>query len=141
MVHKTTAEARKNLEDAIGYIPARYEAGVMKADWFGPASSEAAERNYASAVAKAVTDKSRQKAIKKVSNEDWKSGAINKGAPIIGERIRMALGKYETNFGAVYEPVLNTVRALPPRGVDFMANINNRLVPVVKKWKEASGKL
>ena len=140
MVHKTTAEARANLEASIAYIPARYEAGVKKADWLGPASSEQSEKNYATGVNKAVANKSRQKGVKKVSNADWQNAAVNKGAPIIGERIQGALDKYEQNFGPVYDRVLATVKTLPPKTTDFMANINKRLVPTVKAWKAASGK-
>lgn len=140
MVHKTRAEAKANLESAITYIPDRYKQGVQKADWLTPAKSDAAERNYADAVSKAVANKTRQKGIGKVSNDDWKNGAVNKGAPIIGERIRGALGKYDNNFGPMLEAVNSTADALPSRTTDFMANINNRLVPTVKKWKEVAGK-
>lgn len=140
MVHKTRAEAKANLDAAIAYIPARYTAGVEKADWLNPAKSEAAEANYASGVQKAVTKKSRQAGIAKVTNEEWKGGCKTKGAPIIGERIRGALGKYDANFGPMLEAVNSSVDALPSRTTDYMANINSRLVPTVKKWKEVAGK-
>lgn len=141
MVHKTKEEARANFEASISYIPARYEAGIRKADWQGPASSEQAETNYAAGVSKAVADKSRQKGIQNVSNTDWQNAAVQKGAPIIGERIRLGLDKYVANFGPVYDRVIAKVNALPARTTDFRANINNRLVPVVEEWKRAAGKL
>lgn len=141
MVMKTVEEARANLENSIGYIPARYEAGVNKADWFTPAASPQAETNYAAGVTRAVTNKTRQKAIRKLSNEVWKTGAITKGAPRIGEAIRGSLDKYATNFGAVYSGIVSLVPTLPPRTTDYIANIDNRLKAVVKQWKKGAGKL
>jgi hypothetical protein len=141
MVIKSKEEAKANLEASISYIPARYESGVRKADWQGPAGSEQAETNYASGVQAAIGKKSRQAGVRKVSNSDWQSAAIAKGKPIIGERIRGALGKWSTNFGPVYDAVAGKVSTLPPKTTDFRANINNRLVPVVEEWKRAAGKL
>jgi len=141
MVVKTKEEARANFEAAIPYIPARYESGVRKADWYTPASSDQAEENYATAVQKAITEKSRQKAIKAMSNADWQNAAISKGAPIIGARIREALGKWLDNWGPMYDQVVEQVGRLPPKTVDWRANIENRLYPIVETWKRAAGKL
>jgi len=140
MVIKTKEEARANFEASIGYIPDRYRSGVSKADWLTPAKSDVAEKNYAEGVGKAIAGKTRQKEIGKLSNEDWKKAATDKGAPIIGERIRGALDKWANNFGPMYDQVASKVAALPPRGVDWRANITNRLVPVVEQWRKAAGK-
>lgn len=140
MVMKTKEEARANFEAAIGYIPDRYRSGVMKADWLTPAKSDAAEKNFADGVGKAIAQKTRQKEISKLTNEDWKNGAINKGAPIIGERIRGALGAWMAEWGPKYDQVAARVAALPPKTIDWRANINNRLVPVVETWRKAAGK-
>jgi hypothetical protein len=140
MVTKTKEEARANFENSIGYIPARYASGVAKADWLTPAKSDAAEKNYASGVGAAVAGKTRQKEIAKMTNEDWRTAAQNKGAPIIGDRIRGALDKWSANFGPVYDQVVSKVASLPPKGIDWRANINNRLVPVVETWRKAAGK-
>ena len=140
MVLKTKEEAKANFEAAIGYIPDRYRSGVSKADWLTPSKSDAAEKNYADGVSKAVTNKTRQKGIAKISNEDWKNAAINKGASIIGERIRGSLDKWANNFGPIYDQVASRVAALPPKTTDWRANINNRLVPVVETWRKAAGK-
>jgi len=141
MVIKSKEEAKANLEASIAYIPNRYESGVRKADWHGPAASEAAESNYAAGVQNAITKKSRQAGVNKVSNADWQNAAVTKGKPIIGERIRGALGKWSANFGPIYDSVAGKIATLPPKTTDFRANINNRLVPVVEEWKRASGKL
>jgi hypothetical protein len=140
MTVKTKAEARANFEASIAYIPARYEAGVDKADWAGPAKSEQAEKNFADAMSKAIQAKSRQKGVAKVSNEEWKNAAKNKGAPIIGERIRGALDKWEAEWGPMYDQVSAKVGALPPKTGDWRQNINTRLVPTVEAWRKAAGK-
>lgn len=140
MVLKTKEEAKANFEAAIGYIPARYEAGVKKADWFTPAASDVAEKNYGDGVAKAVAAKTRQKKIKTLSNEAWKDAAVNKGAPIIGERIRGALDKWGTTWGPMYDKVTAKVPTLKPKTVDWRTNITNRLIPIVETWKKAAGK-
>ena len=140
MVMKTAEEAKANFQSAISYIPTRYTAGVQKADWLTPAKSDAAERNYADGVGKAVAAKTRQRKISALSNEDWKNAAVNKGAPIIGQRIQGALDKWSANWSPLYAKVQSAVSALPPSTTDFMANINSRLIPTVKAWKNAAGK-
>src|SRR5487761_2635023 len=137
MVMKTAEEAKANFTNAIGYIPARYVAGVQKANWLDPAKSDAAERNFADGVNKAIAAKTRQKKIAALSNDDWKNAAINKGQNIIGERIRNSMDKWSANWNPMYQKVQTTVASLAPSSTDFMANINNRLVPTVKAWKQA----
>lgn len=141
MVVKTKEEAKANFESSITYIPDRYKAGVAKADWLTPAKSDAAEKNYAEATSKAISQKSRQKSIAGMTNEEWKLAAANKGAPIIGERIRGALDKWASEFGPIYDQVCSKVATLPPPVTDFRANISARLVPTVEAWKRAAGKL
>jgi hypothetical protein len=141
LVLKTKEQAKANLEASIAYIPARYTAGVQQADWATPAGSDQAEANYAAAVQNAASKKSRQKGVQAVSNEEWKNNCVNKGAGIIGERLRGALGKWERKWGPMYDTVKSTVGGLPPKTTDFRANINARLVPTVEAWKRAAGKL
>ena len=38
------------------------------------------------------------------------------------------------------QEVASKVASLPPKTIDWRANINNRLVPVVETWKKAAGK-
>ncbi len=140
MVIKTKEQAKANFEAAVTYIPDRYKAGVAAADWYTPAKSDAAEKNYADAVSRAVAQKTRQKAIAALNNDVWKTAAINKGAPIIAERIRGALDKWLSVWGPMYDQVASVVPTLPPKSLNWRDNINNRLVKVVETWKKASGK-
>jgi hypothetical protein len=140
MVIKSKEQAKANFEAAVTYIPDRYRAGVGAADWYTPAKSDVAEKNYADAVSRAVAAKSRQKAVAALNNDVWKTAAVNKGAPIIGERIRGALDKWLGTWGPMYDQVASVVPTLPAKTLDWRANISNRLVKVVETWKKAAGK-
>lgn len=139
MVLKTADQAKANFQASIAYIPTRYTQGVQVADWLTPAKSDAAERNYADGVGVAVANKTRQRAIQNLTNEDWKTAAVQKGAPIIGQRIQGSLDKWAANWSPMYSRITALVPTLPAPTIDFMTNINNRLVPVVRAWKQAAG--
>jgi len=141
MVVKSKDEARANFEAAIAYIPARYRAGVSKADWATAAGSDQAEANFAASMQRAISEKKRQAKVREVSNSEWQKAAVEKGAPIIGDRIRAALDKWARKWGPIYDSVVSKLGELPPKTTDFRANINNRLVPIVEEWKRAAGKL
>jgi len=140
MALKDVADARAGLEEALPLIPTRYQRGIERARWKEAAASDAAEKNFADAMSKVVSEKRRKKGIDKISDEEWKAASINKGAPIIGDRVRQALDKYEQNFGEVYNKAKAEFERLPPKTTDWRANINNRLVKTVEAWKKASGK-
>jgi hypothetical protein len=140
MVIKSKEQAKANFEAAVAYIPERYKTGVSAADWYTPAKSDVAEKNYADAVSRAVSTKARQKAVAALNNDVWKTAAVNKGAPIIGERIRGALDKWLGTWGPMYDQVASVVPTLPAKTLDWRANISNRLVKVVETWKKAAGK-
>jgi hypothetical protein len=53
----------------------------------------------------------------------------------------MALPDWEKVWGPMYDSVIDVVSRLPPRTVDWRANINTRLVKTVEAWKKASGQL
>ena len=138
--HKTIGEAKANLEQSIAYIPDRYKQGVSKADWATPAASDEAESNYASGVAKAVADGTRQKRVREVSNEAWKAAAMDKGARNIGEGIRKGLAKYTARMGPVLDAMNSAADSAPARTTDYRQNINNRLIPVIEAAKRAAGR-
>ena len=141
MALKSVDDAVESLKEALPTIPARYERGIKAAKWKEAAASDQAEMNWSKAVAEAAREKRRAKAIAKLTDDDWRNAAINKGAPIIGDRINAAIEKYRTNFGAVYEKAKTTFASLPPRTTDWKTNVANRLMKVVEAWKKASGKV
>lgn len=138
---KTKEEARANLEVSVSYIPERYKVGVGRADWATPAGSDNAERNFADAMSKVIAAKTRQNAIKKVSNAAWQALAVEKGGAVIGERIRAAIPKQAEKWGPIYDRVVTDIARLPARTVDFRANISNRVIGTVESWKKHAGKL
>jgi len=138
---KTKEEARANLEASVSFIPDRYRAGVGRADWQTKASSDNAEKNFADSMSRAIANKSRQNGVKKVSNADWQRVASEKGGAVIGERVRAAIDKQAANWSPIYDAVQTAVGRLPARGIDFRANVTNRLLPVVEAQKKAAGKL
>ena len=139
-VHKTIGQAKDNLDKSIAYIPDRYKAAVGKADWATPAGSDEAESNYGEAVSRAVADRTRQKRVREVSNEEWRSRAKDVGGARIGEGVRKGLGKYTARMGPVLDAMNAASDAAPARVIDWRANITNRLIPVVEAARRAAGK-
>jgi len=138
---KTKEEAKANLEASVTYIPERYKVGVGRADWATPAGSDMAEKNFADKMARVIANKTRQIAIKKVSNAVWQTLAAEKGGAVIGERIRAAIPKQVEKWGPIYDRVVSDIARLPARTIDFRTNITNRVVGTVESWKKHSGKL
>jgi len=139
MVLKTIEQARANFEAALPAIPTRYEAGIRAAVWRQP--SIAGEANFKAAMSRVVAEELRRKGVEKVTDDEWRNAAVTKGVPIISARIRDALDEWVAVFGPMYDRIRRLVPTLPPKTIDFRANINNRLVRVVEEWKRAAGKL
>jgi len=132
MAFKTIQQAKENLQRAIPLISERYRQGVESADWQTNAASEQAEQNFAAGVQQAIANKSRQKGIQGVSNQQWREAARVKGANSIGQGIQMGLQRYEQNFAPVLGAMQAAAKALPPRTTDPIANVTARVIPVVQ---------
>jgi len=133
---KSLEQTRKRWEAAHGRVPGAYKEGIQAAkDWQGPAI--AAEELWAAKVAEAAAAKRRARRIAEVTNEQWKTAAAEKGSARIGPGMAAAKEKYAKGMAAVLETIRNV--SLPPRTTDPMANIDNRVKPIVaalKKLKE-----
>lgn len=130
-VHRTIQEAKDNLKQAAPNIPARYKAGVSKAEWEAPASSAQAETNYQGGVADAIAKGSRIAGIHRTGNAGYRTAAANKGGAVIGTRIAEAIEKYGQAFAPVLSAMNSAADAAPAPTRDAMTNIENRLKPVV----------
>ena len=141
MVVKTLEEAKKHLDEAAAFIPARYEEGVKKGTWKDAAIK--GEEAFKATMSAVISEERRKKGITASSDDIWRNGAVEKGRPIIGTRIKGALDKYEKNFGFVYKKVTDEIPKLKPRTIDPMTNIDTRLKPLVdvmiKAKKERRG--
>ena len=131
---KPQAEITKNFIDGASKAPAKYKAGVSRADWQGPAGSEEAESNYSAGVAEAVAAKSRQKGVQNTSNAAWQQKAGNEGAARIGPGMVASSGKQAQNWApsrAVIEGM-----TLAPRTRDAATNVQNRSLPLAVALQE-----
>jgi len=130
-IHKTIADARANLEAAIAFIPDRYKRATSRAIWAEPAASDQARANYEAGVMEAIAEGRREAGIREAGDAKYRKGTAEKGARVIGERIRAALGDYERFFKPVLDAMCAAADAAPPRTRDPMVNIDQRLKPVV----------
>lgn len=128
---KPLSEARANFDAASATVRPRYEAGVKRGEWEDATVSQQAEDNYQTGLAEATAANRRQTGVREVGDAGWRAGALDKGAPIIAQRMRESADKYATNFEPVYNAIVSTVRALPARTLDVQQNVTMRLLPVV----------
>lgn len=127
---KNITQAKENYAQSISLVGPRYTQGVQGADWASAVKTSQANANWKDGVAKAAQADRWHAAVEKVSNEEWKSRAISKGANSIGEGMRMGQDKYAKNFQPVLDAIKTAVDGLQPRTTDVMSNIENRLKPV-----------
>jgi len=132
---KSASQIDANYKNAIGRVPAAYKTGVQNtSDWQEKASSEAAENLWQQKIAEAAAAKRRQKAVSQVSNADWQNRAANTGAARIGQGMTANADKRTRNF----EPYRSAIEgvSLPAKSADPMANIDQRVKPVVSALVE-----
>jgi len=128
---KSATEIDAAYRQGIGRAPEAYKKGIQRtSDWSEKASSEAAESNWSAGVQEAATAKRRQRAVANVSNAEWQNAAANKGASRIGPGMQAGADKRTRNF----EPFRNAIEgvSLPDRSQDPMANVDNRVKPIVE---------
>jgi len=125
---KSIEQTRKNWKDSHGRIPAAYKAGVQASTGWQQ-KAIAGEDLYAAKLQEAIANKRRARKLANVSDEQWKSATVNKGA----ERIVRGMSEAEDKFAAGMGKVLDTIRNvnLPPRTADPIANVDNRVKPIV----------
>ena len=133
---KGKAAARKNWNDAIGRVPSKYAEGVSRTtDWKEKAI--AGDDLYKERVIAAAQAGRRAKGIEKVSNEEWKRKAQEKGAARIGAGMNAA----KEDYGRGIDRVIDTLEGIEllPRTADVDSNIDNRVKPIaraLRKMKE-----
>ena len=138
MVRKNIDQALTNYDSSIAFVKDRFIAGLEGANWKTNAGSDNAEKLYAEKVQMAISNKSRQKGINAVSNEDWLNAAKTKGADSIQEGMRQGKAAYQKNFAPVLTAMNNAAATLKPRTSDIAANVTNRVIPVALAANKAS---
>ena len=130
---KSAAQIDQAYKGAIGAVPAKYKQGVQgTSDWAEKASSAEAEELYGQKVQEAVAAKRRQKAVGQVSNAEWQAAAANKGSARIAAGMTAGADKRTRNF----EPHRAAIEgvSLPARSTDPIANVDNRVKPIVQAF-------
>jgi len=125
---KGIERTRRNWEGAIGSVPAKYSDGVKGAtDIIAKAID--GEALYAAKIQEAVSKGSRAKGLAKVSDEDWRKAALDKGASRIATGMTAGKEKFASGMGQVLS-VIESV-SISPRTADPIANVDNRVKPIV----------
>ena len=126
---KPLSQVQKKWEDSIGRVPASYAEGVAGAKDV-IAKGVAAEGLYAEKLAATIASKKRATELAKITDSEWKVAASDKGAKRIGAGMTAAKGKFNKGIS----DVLTTIQGvtIAPRTADPLANVDNRVKPIVK---------
>lgn len=127
---KSAEQAKKAWTDSIGRVPQRYAEGVQATTGFKEAAL-AGQTLYEQKMQDANVLARRQKGLEKSSDEDWKRGALQKGAQRIGQGMQAGQDKFATGIGRVISALQEV--DLPPRVADPEANVLNRVLPIVRR--------
>ena len=137
---KPISEAKTNYKSAAAFVPARYEAGVKRATGVIEAAIKG-QALYEAKMSDPAVLARRAKALARISDEEWRRMALEKGKARIGTGMALGADKWEKEWRP-YAEALSALE-LPERTVDPMANIDNRLKAVVsaliEKKKEIKG--
>lgn len=135
---KDRATREKNYRAAIAQVPSKYRDAVSKTTGVIDAAVRA-QGLYEEMMRRDEVLRRREQGLRKVTDADWQRAALDKGAARIGPGMEAGATKQVAN----YEPIAQALEALslPDRSADPIANIDNRVKPVVLAMKKASGKL
>jgi len=125
---KGIAQTQKNWEGAIGSVPEKYKVGVQGADSVIEKAIEA-ESLYAQRVQQAISSGARVKGLQKTSTAEWKSRAMSKGASRIATGMSESKDKFQRGMSSVLSVIEGV--SIAPRTADPMANVDNRVKPIV----------
>lgn len=126
---KSQAERQANYENAIGAVPAKYQRGIQATQGWKEAAIQG-QGLYEQRMQDQEVLSRRARGLEKTNEQEWKNRAATIGGSRIGEGMRANAAKQAAN----YEPIAVALRGvnLPPRSADPMANIDNRVKPIVQ---------
>lgn len=114
---------------------------VSKSGKLDAARSDAAESNYAAGVQNAVAKKRRQKALGRISEEDLNRGMRDRGGAAYQAAVQSTGDKWANKAAPFVAAAEAAAKGLKPRVQDPMANIDNRVKPVVRAMVETKDKM
>lgn len=128
---------RQAYESAIPVVAGRYKTGVEGTNNWKQAAVDG-QGLYVQRMQDASVLARREKGLSKVSDQDWKAAALNKGVSRIGAGMQAGSAKQAAN----YEPIRSALEGvtLPARTADPMANIDARVKPIVQAAINAANK-
>lgn len=129
---KSSAEIKANFEQSTSIVTPRYTKGVSSAMWKDAAID--GQDLYVQTMQNPTILARREKGINKVSDEQWRSAAQTKGAPVIAQRMKDASQKQVSGFEP-YRSALESM-TLPARTTDPAQNVANRVTPIAVKFRE-----
>lgn len=135
---RTLEQGKANLEASIGTIGTRYRQGVSEADWQGPSTTQESEDNWNAGVAEASAADRRRAGVRRVGNDGYRQGAMEKGANNIGPGVRRGLDKWVEGYGPVKQRIDAIKRTMPAKTRDAETNIDQRLKPIVRAMQARS---
>ena len=95
------------------------------------ARSEPAEARYAAKMGQVIANKQRQKGLAGVTDEDIKAAVRAGGASVYSTPAQAKSAKYVRKFTPYVETINNAVAGLAPKTTDPIANVDNRVKPIV----------
>lgn len=129
---KSSAEIKKNFEQSTSIVTERYKTGVATANWKDP--SVQGQDLYVATMQNPTILARRLKGINKVSDDQYRTAATTKGAPVIAQRMKDASGKQVAGFEP-YRVALENM-TLPAKTTDPSQNVVNRVSPIAVKFRE-----
>lgn len=129
---KPQSEIKKNYEQSTAIVTDRYKQGVKAADWKDAAKD--GQDLYVQMMSNPTVLARREKGIDRVSDEEWRTNTIDKGAGVIAARMKNA----STKQASRYEPYRTALEAmdLPAKTADPATNVANRVTPIAVKFRE-----
>jgi len=121
-----------------GKAQTEYVKGIdANTDAMDRAKSDMAESNYASGVATAAANRTRQKALADVSQEEWKKAAKDKAS-----RLSSGIAGAKEKQRKGYAPIRDALSGLelPDKTTDPYSNVDNILKKVISAERKAAGK-
>jgi len=114
---------------------------VKKTGKLDAAASDDAEALYAEKIQKAISKKSRQKGLQRISEADMNKGMQDTGAAAYRNKTAAKVDKMMSNVEPYLDALDGLEGRLPPRTADRMANLTNRAGMVVKTLGDLKDKL
>ena len=130
---KSAQQIAENYAKAIANVGPAYQQGINNAQGWQQGALEA-QALYEARMREADVLARRAKGISKVSDSEWKTNALNKGASRIGPGMQAGANKRTQNF----EPYRQAIEGvtLAARTADPATNVQNRVLPIVMALAE-----